>query len=333
MLDYGLMTPSERLVEEVIRLKAGERVLVAHDRASASIAQAIELCCSEKGAAVEIVDLEAAQLRPWTQIPARVLQQASRAHVTVLAVTDDERESTPRSEFLMHAIKGGARHVHLLSPSREAFCACLMASPVKVFELMNTLLPILRSATKLSVRSPGGTSLAIELSSRFRWGMHGKPLEPGEWLNIPFGALFTFPASATGTFVVDASLSGNMGLRAGLLQRSPITLTVENSQVRQVRCADRTLSSHVEGFINGGQDNDKVGIINLGANTSLRNPIGNILHDEHIPGIHLSLGHTFPKFTGAFRSGVGQLAMAGADADVDLDGTPLIRRGRYVRHV
>ena len=62
-------------------------------------------------------------------------------------------------------------------------------------------------------------------------------------------------------------------------------------------------------------------------------PLGEIIHDENMPGVHLSLGETFQQRTGATWAAHGQLAFAAGELDVDLDGQPLVRHGRYVRFV
>ena len=52
-----------------------------------------------------------------------------------------------------------------------------------------------------------------------------------------------------------------------------------------------------------------------------------------MPGVHLGLGDPMSPQSGATWTAHGQLSFSMADADVDLDGVPLIRRGRYVRFV
>jgi len=49
-----------------------------------------------------------------------------------------------------------------------------------------------------------------------------------------------------------------------------------------------------------------------------------------MPGLHLGFGATFPEYTGASWSSRGQLIATNALGDVDLDGAPIIRSGRYI---
>jgi leucyl aminopeptidase (aminopeptidase T) len=108
---------------------------------------------------------------------------------------------------------------------------------------------------------------------------------------------------------------------------------IEAGRVRRVECRDIAIKRYVETFLGDGQGHDRVGLVSLGANLGILSPLGELLHDENMPGLHLSLGEPYPGRTGATWTSHGQLAFASGGADVDLDGEPLVRRGRYVRFV
>jgi leucyl aminopeptidase (aminopeptidase T) len=110
-------------------------------------------------------------------------------------------------------------------------------------------------------------------------------------------------------------------------------LTLEGGRVRGVDCRDAAVKAYVEKFVADAIGHDRVGLVSLGANIGIAAPLGELVHDENMPGAHLSLGESFASRTGALWSSHGQLSFAIADADVDLDGEALIRRGRYVRLV
>jgi len=52
--------------------------------------------------------------------------------------------------------------------------------------------------------------------------------------------------------------------------------------------------------------------------------------DQNLPGLHLSLGNTFSDITGAEPGALSQLTLTTSGADIDLDGTQLLRAGRYL---
>jgi leucyl aminopeptidase (aminopeptidase T) len=137
----------------------------------------------------------------------------------------------------------------------------------------------------------------------------------------------------SGVYVADASVGGGVGARAGLLAPRPIRLTIENGRVIAVDCSDATLREHVRVHLTRGQNLDRVGLVTIGTNLGIRSAIGEIVHDENLPGLHIALGTTIPTRSGATWTARGQLAFAAASSDVDVDGEPLIRHGRYVRFV
>jgi len=75
---------------------------------------------------------------------------------------------------------------------------------------------------------------------------------------------------------------------------------------------------------------DRVGLIVLGTNVGMRDPVGEILCDQNLPGMHLGLGTTWQSETGASWDAQGQLILAASYCDLDLDGAPLVRGGRYL---
>ena len=198
-----------------------------------------------------------------------------------------------------------------------------------MLDLIRALSAAMRPTTRLAVRSAAGTDLQITTAPHLHWFANGAVLSPGHWVTVPYGAVLTSPATVHGTYVVDASVAGGFGL----LSRRPIRLVIDQSVVRSVECSDAAIQRHVERFVSGGNGCEKVGLLGLGANVGIPQPLGELHYDVNMPGVHLSLGETFPLETGASWRARGQLGFAMADADVDLDGAPLIRRGRYVRFV
>jgi aminopeptidase len=327
------MTPAGRVLDELVQIDLNERILIVHDRTNEPIARAFEFAALERRARVERIDVEEFAPRPWLRCPPEVLSAVPGSDVTVFATTNEEGEYDARHAFVNVATSARARHVHILGASRRAFVGAMMASPARVFDLITALRSVLKPHSKLQVRTPGGTSIEIEMAPQLRWFANGSTIRSGQWLNVPYGALVTSPASVTGTYVVDAAMGGGFGSRLGPLSSRPVRLQLEGGRVRGVECRDASIKTYVEKFMADAIGHDRVGLLSLGANIGIAAPIGEILHDENMPGVHLALGESFAARTGALWTSHGQLSFAAADADVDLDGEPLIRHGRYVRLV
>jgi aminopeptidase len=327
------MTPAARVVDELLSVEFGERMIIVHDEPNLEVALAFEHAAIERGGRVERMSWGPLAQRPLAACPDAILAAVPTAAATVLAVTFEEGEYNARHALVAAASLARTRHVHMIGTGRKAFVASMMATTTRVFELLQSLRGIMRPASRFAVRSAAGTHLDIEMAPHLRWFANGHTVRPGHWINVPFGALISSPASMNGVYVADAALGGGVGARVGLLDGRPIRLAVKAGRVTRVDCRDIAIKRYVESFMAESQGHDRVGLLNLGANIGILTPLGEIVHDENMPGMHLSLGEPFATRTGANWTSHGQLAFASVSSDVDLDDAPLIRRGRYVRFV
>jgi leucyl aminopeptidase (aminopeptidase T) len=332
-LDFALMTPATRVLQELLCLRSGERLVLLHDTTNAALADAFEHAAGETGARVDRLDLEKLAPRPWQAAPSEALQAIRGASATLLAVRLEDGEYAARFAIVQAARLAGARHVHMIGVSSRTFAASMAAPVARVVGLQDALRAAMQPSSKLSARSSAGTRLEVEMAPHLRWDTSGGVVQPGAWINVPYGQILTSPAQVRGVYVCDASMGGPVGARAGSLAQRPIRLTIEDARVKKVECSDRGLQLHVERFLTDGEGHDRVGCINLGANIGIVAAAGEQLHDEHMPGLHISLGDNYRERTGATWTARGQLSFSMAESDVDLDGVPLMRRGRYVRFV
>lgn len=224
----------------------------------------------------------------------------------------------------------GLRHAHMVGVTRNAMLAGFSVDPTRILDATRAVRMRLRPSSVLHARSHSGTDLTIKLHPAHRWAEHVGVIRPGRWENLPSGELMTAPEHVQGVFVCDASLGGPFGAQAGLLSRSPLRLEIEDSVVKNATCNDANVLRGIEGFIVQDRFSSHVGTIILGTNVGLLQPIGELVCDQNLPGLHMSLGSTFPDATGAAPTTTAQLSLTSSGGDVDLDGAPLLRAGRYM---
>jgi hypothetical protein len=99
---------------------------------------------------------------------------------------------------------------------------------------------------------------------------------------------------------------------------------------KSVRCSDRALQRSIESFLQREHNLTRVGGICLGTNVGILSPTGEIVADQNLPGLHVIFGSAVADQTGAAWSTRAQLPFTSAGGDVDLDGAPLLRAGRYM---
>jgi hypothetical protein len=328
--DYDLVNAARRILEGSLSLVPGERALVVVDRARVDLVPPLVEIAKLTGAKCEVLVLEDLGTRPLDTLPRVVEEKLKTAQATVFLVGFVEGEQPMRLAFLERVRELGLRHAHMVGVTRNAMLAGFSVDPTRILDATRAVRMRLRPSSVLHARSHAGTDLHVKLHPAHRWAEHVGVIRPGRWENLPSGELMTAPQHVQGVFVCDASLGGPFGAQAGLLGRTPLKLEIEDSVVRNVSCNDSTVLRGIEAFVAQDRFSSHVGTVILGTNVGLLQPIGELVCDQNLPGLHISLGSTFPDATGAAPTTTAQLSLTSSAGDVDLDGAPLLRAGRYM---
>ena len=328
--DFDLVNAARRILEGSLSLVPGETALVIVDRARQSLVAPLAEVAKLSGAKCEVVVLEDVGMRPIRELPPSVEESLAQAQATVLLVGFVEGEHTMRLQLLERVRDLGLRHAHMVGVTRRTMLAGFSVDPTRILDATRAVRMRLRPGSVLHARTTAGTDLRVKLNPTHRWAEHVGVIRPGRWENLPSGELMTAPEQVDGMFVCDASAGGPFGAAAGLLTRTPIRLEIEGGVVKTVSCNDSSVQRGMESFIALDRGSGQVGTIVLGTNVGLLAPIGELVCDQNLPGLHLSLGSSFPEVTGAPATTSAQLSLTSSGGDVDLDGAPLIRAGRYM---
>jgi leucyl aminopeptidase (aminopeptidase T) len=235
-----------------------------------------------------------------------------------------------RREMLELVREHALRHAHMIGVTRKTMSTAFAVDPSRVLDATRAVRQRLRRDSVLHLKTAAGGNLEVILGPRSIWNAHEGVIRPGRWENLPSGELTTSPSSVNGVFVADASLGGQVGAAAGLLSRTPIRVQIEDGFCKAVECDSRTLQHAVVDFLAREPYLNRVGTITLGTNIGLHEPTGEQVCDQSLPGLHVTFGSVMPELTGGSFETRAQLAMTCAEADIDLDGAPLLRRGRYL---
>lgn len=329
-VDFDIVNAARRIVESSLGVVRGERVLIIVDRARNELAPALVEVTRNLGATCEQLMLENIEPRPIRTIPAAISAAMKTAQASILLIGFEDGEQPMRMDYLEAVRLQGLRHAHMVGVSRRSMLAGFSVDPARILDTTRAVRTRLRPDSVLKLRSPTGSDLTVKLSPAYRWAEHVGVIRPGRWENLPSGELMTAPGEISGVFVCDASMGGPFGQAAGLLTRTPVRFEIEAGIVKGVSSIDRALQREVESFLRREHHADRVGTIVLGTNVGILAPIGELICDQNLPGMHVGLGSTFPDKTGAPSSTRAQLSLTGASSDVDLDGAPLLRSGRYM---
>ena len=111
--------------------------------------------------------------------------------------------------------------------------------------------------------------------------------------------MLTAPARVDGVYVADGVVGDYLCARYGDLQSNPLSVTIENSRIVDVRCATQDLVDDFRAYTSTDENSNRVGEFAIGTNIASHDVIGNILQDEKLPTLHIAFGHPYAEHTGA----------------------------------
>lgn len=329
-LDFDLAQAARRVIEGSLGVVAGDRVVIVVDTPRAPIGTALAEVARTAGAEAVVVQLDQLGRRPLRAVPPSLRGLLDGAQASILLIGFDEEEWPMRVEYAKAVTDLRLRHAHMVGLGRRAMLTGFAVDHQRVVDATRAVRTRLRPDSVLRLRSALGSDLSVKLDPRHRWQERVGIVRPGRWENLPSGELFTCPGEVNGVFYADASLGGQVGANAGVIARTPVPVEIKASVCRSIQCPDRAIASQVETLLHGERNADRVGMVVLGTNIGLRDATGEICCDQNMPGLHIGFGATFPDQTDAEWDAPMQLVLAATGADVDLDGAPLLRSGRYL---
>ena len=330
VINYDLVNAGRRVIEGALSVVPGDAVCILVDRSRRELGDVLFEVSRSVGATATLLVMEELGQRPLRRVPDRLRDELSRAQASVLLSGFEDGEHAMRVELLSLVKTYGLRHGHMVGITSKSMIPGFSVDPSRILDATRAVRMRLRPDSSFRVRSAAGTELDVRLDPRNRWIEHLGVVRPGRWENLPSGKLTTSPADVRGVFVADASVGEHFGAAAGLLARAPVRVEIEGSVCRAVRCPDRGLQREIEVHLKREHNGDRVGCVTIGTNVGLLHATGEAICDLNLPGFHIAFGTTLPEQTGAQWTSRQQLALVGAATDIDLDGVPLLRSGRFL---
>lgn len=331
MIDPALADAARSAITGALEVVAGRRVVLIGDRAHAEALDALEEAVKNIGAHPVRMVLEDLAPRPHRWLHPRIAAVLPDAQASVLLISFHPHELPMRNELVELAATHRLRHAHMVGVEREAMVAGLKVDPRQIEQTMRALHTRIGPSSQVLVQSEAGTNLTVQLAPWCRWLLYGGVVRPGAKDNLPSGELVTCPEGVFGTYVADGTLGDADGLLARSLEKTPIVLHIEKGRVQTLECAlDPELAELVADAIASVPNLDRVGLVGFGLNAGIVRPFGNVFTDQKVPGVHISLGETFPARTGALWTATSWIAFTTASCDASVDRLPVLREGKFV---
>ena len=324
---------AENAVDVCLAVGPHDRVVLFTDAATASIGAALEAAARATGAQVSVVWLEDLGERPLTALPERLLERldALAPTVSIFAAQGQPGEirfRIPLGRHLQGVLR--TRHGHMIGITERLMATGMQVDYRRVAAVTRRVYERLRGAREITARNDDGTDLRARFDDAVaRWvPWTGLLHDQGDWGNLPEGETFTCPAGVDGTLT--ARLIGDhFSKRYGLLDE-PLRITVEAGHAVRVDHPDAGLREAFWRHLERASNGTRIGEFAIGTNVGLAEPTGNLLQDEKLPGLHVAFGDPYGHLTGADWQSDVHVDVIPFGVDVDVDGDPLLRGGRFV---
>ncbi len=319
-------------VETCLAVRSTDRVCVITDEETQVVGDALTRASQQAGAAVETLLLESFGQRPLTSLPDTLRSAIERVDPTCsfYAAAAKKGEISFRIEllpWLVHTLN--VRHGHMPGITPALMTEGMLADYDEVSRVTLQVAEIVRPARQIQVRSAKGSDIVAQFSPDLRWvPCPGLYRQQGTWGNLPEGEVFTSPARVDGVLTVD-ELGDYFSEQYGVLPQ-PVTFRIEDSIAVEITSENAALATELAGYLDSSENGRRVGEFAIGTNTALTRLVGNLLQDEKFPGVHVAFGNPYPDETGATWRASVHVDTIPTDCDIDVDGQPLMRAGRFL---
>ncbi len=222
--------------------------------------------------------------------PPKYVAEAMKGADVVIAITTYSLSHTRARE---EACKAGARIASMPGFTPEMFEpeGPMAVDYLKVKELCESLVKVLRGGNEVRVRTDYGTDLRFSIKDR-EWGVDtGLYVNPGDWGNLPAGEVYIAPLEGTGEGTVVIPRGWYSGLKEDLILKFSKGLVVEVEGGGDVGRKLRELlglEPRVDDEVHRVRRN--LAELGIGTNPKAKRP-DNVLEAEKILGtVHIAIG-------------------------------------------
>ena len=276
----ALAAAATTAVDVCLGVEADERCVVVTDPPRRAIGDALAAAARERTDDTTLIEMPVGT-QHGAEPPAAVAQAMADADVFVAPTTKSLSHTRARSA----ATDAGGRGATLPGITPEVFIAGMQADYTAVAETTHSLAAAVADASTVTVETPAGTDLRVDVRGRSWQTDTGAVTTPGAFSNLPAGEIFIAPTSAAGTVVID----GTMRPR-GLLEETPVRFDVDDGQVAAI--SDPAVAAQVEEAAAAvGDAASNFAELGIGTNLGVTELVGSVLLDEKMAGtVHVAIG-------------------------------------------
>jgi len=325
-----LVPGARNAVRTCLQIQPGERVTIVTDLETEEIGASLAGEARHAGALIDVHVMEDYGPRPMLELPREIAESLEGADVSIYAGQPKTGELAFRRALTKIVDRRQIRHAHMVSISRQIMCEAMRADFNEVDAISRRVRDRAEKAEKIVARSRAGSYIEATFDPRIKWLKTSGIISTAKWGNLPGGEVLTAPARVDGVYVADGVVGEYLCARYGDLEGTPLSVTIENSRIAEIRCANQDLVNDFQAYTSTDENSNRVGEFAIGTNTAISRVIGNILQDEKLPTLHLAFGHPYTEHTGADWSSTTHIDIVGRHFDIWFDDDQVMADGRFL---
>jgi len=322
-----------QVVDNCLRIRAGERVVVITDHQTRDIGEALRVATEKIAGDVRFFLMEDFGTRPIS-FPDAIAEALQDADASIYAAQGAEGELQTFRRPMLKAIDGNLklRHAHMIGITPQIMADGMCSDYAEIQRISKRVFEVVKDAEAIRVVTAKGCDFTARFSPDLKWLISDGDIQPGRWKNLPDGEVFTAPATVDGRVVIDGCLGDYFTERYASLADTPVTVDVcDGRAIREsLHCDSEQLRRELAAYVFETDENsDRVGEFAIGTNTGLTKLIYNLLQDEKFPGVHIAFGSPYPTKTGATWDSGAHVDGVIIAPSVHVDGRTLMDQGRF----
>ena len=325
-----LVPGARNAIRTCLRIHPGERLTLVTDIETEEIGASLAGEARSAGAEIDVHVMEDYGTRPMLDLPREIAQSLERADVSIYAGQPKTGELAFRRALTKIVDRRKIRHAHMVSISRRIMCEAMRADFNEVDEISRRVHERAQKASRIVARSRAGSYLEATFDPKLKWLKTSGIISTAKWGNLPGGEVLTSPARVDGVYVADGVVGDYLCARYGDIEKTPLSVTIENSRIVEIRSVNQDLVNDFRAYTSTDENSNRVGEFAIGTNTAVTQVIGNILQDEKLPTLHLAFGHPYAEHTGADWSSTTHIDIVGRHFDIWFDDDQVMADGKFL---
>jgi len=323
----------KQAVENCLKVKPGENVVVITDRETLEIGSALRAASEKLTNRIRFFVMEDFGPRPIS-FPDEMKEALAGATVSIYAAQGAKGELQTFRQHMLHAIEANPnlRHAHMIGITAAIMADGMCSDYQEIQRISRLVYEKVKNARTIRVVTDKGNDFTAEFRPDLRWTISDGDIQPGHWKNLPDGEVFTSPATLNGQVVIDGCLGDFFAERYASLEDTPIRVKVKDGRAdrQSLQCKNEALRKEFAEYVFETDENsDRVGEFAIGTNTGLTHLIYNLLQDEKFPGVHIAFGSSLPAKTGAKWDSKAHVDGVLKNPSIYVDGETIMTKGVF----